>query len=67
MTASVTESDLPLVVVGQEATVTITALDTDVTGTVAQIDQAPASASTGVVSYGIVVTCRTPRRAPSRA
>ena len=56
VTASVTESDLPLVVVGQEATVTITALATDVTGTVAQIDQVPASASTGVVSYGIVVT-----------
>ena len=56
VTASVTESDLPLVVLGQEATVTITALDTDVTGTVAEIDQAPASAGTGVVSYGIVVT-----------
>jgi multidrug efflux pump subunit AcrA (membrane-fusion protein) len=56
VTASVTESDLPLVVVGQAATVTITALGADVTGTVARIDQVPASANSGVVSYGIVVS-----------
>lgn len=56
VTASVTESDLPLVVMGQAATVTITALATDVTGTVAQIDQVPASAGSAVVSYGIVIT-----------
>lgn len=56
VTASVTESDLPLVVVGQEATVTITALSKDVTGKVARIDQSPASSNSGVVSYGIVVT-----------
>jgi multidrug efflux pump subunit AcrA (membrane-fusion protein) len=56
VTASITESDLPLVALGQDATVTITALGTDVPGTVAQIDQVPASASTGVVSYDIVLT-----------
>jgi len=56
VTASVTESDLPLMVVGQKATVTITALSADVSGTVAEIDQVPASAGSGVVSYGIVLT-----------
>jgi len=53
--ASVAESDLPQLTLGQEATVTITALDTDVTGTVARIDQAPASSNSGVVSYGVVI------------
>ncbi|MCU0477285.1 MAG: HlyD family efflux transporter periplasmic adaptor subunit [Chloroflexi bacterium] len=53
--AAVTESDLPLIEVGQVATVAVTAFDTDVTGTVTKIDQEPASSTTGVVSYGIVV------------
>jgi multidrug efflux pump subunit AcrA (membrane-fusion protein) len=55
VSASVSESDLPLLRVGQEATLTITALDTDVTGTVARIDQEATSSSFGVVSYAIVV------------
>jgi macrolide-specific efflux system membrane fusion protein len=55
VTATVAESDLPLLKLGQEATVTITAFDTDVTGTVTKIDQAPASSNSGVVSYGIAV------------
>jgi len=64
VTASITESDLPLLVVGQEATVTITALATDVTGTVSSIAQESASTGAGVVSYGIVVTLA---RAPKGA
>lgn len=55
VTAAVAESDLPLIELGQEATVTISAFDTDVSGTVTTIDQVPASSTTGVVSYGIVV------------
>jgi HlyD family secretion protein len=53
--ATIAESDLPQLKLGQETTVTITALDADTTGTVARIDQAPASSNSGVVSYGIVV------------
>jgi HlyD family secretion protein len=53
--AAVTESDLPLVTSGQAATVTIAAFDDSVEGTVTAIDQQPASSSTGVVSYGIVI------------
>jgi multidrug efflux pump subunit AcrA (membrane-fusion protein) len=53
--AAITESDLPLVELGQEAKVTITAFDAEVAGTVARIDQQPSSSSSGVVSYGIVV------------
>ena len=56
--ATVTESDLPSIALGQEATVTITAFDTDVTGTVERIDQTPASSNTGVVEL------RDRRRAP---
>ncbi len=58
--ASVTESDLPSLALGQEVTVTLAALSIDVTGTVARIDQAPASSSSGVVSYGILVTLADP-------
>ncbi len=54
--ASVTESDLPNVKVGQQATVTITALSKDVTGTVTSVDQVGSSSGTGgVVSYGVDV------------
>ena len=56
VSAAVTESDLPSIVLGQDATVTITAVSKDVTGKVAEIDQTPASSGSGVVSYGIVVT-----------
>lgn len=56
VSASVTESDLPLLEMGQEATVTVTALDTDVTGTVTRVDQEATSSSFGVVSYAIVVS-----------
>jgi HlyD family secretion protein len=54
--AAVTESDLPSIVLGQDATVTITAVAKDVTGKVTTIDQTPASSGSGVVSYGILVT-----------
>jgi RND family efflux transporter MFP subunit len=60
VTASVTESDLPSVKIGQAVTVTITALGTDATGTVARIDQLPASSSSSVVSYGIAVALPKP-------
>jgi HlyD family secretion protein len=54
--ASVTESDLPSIALGQDVTVTVTALATDVTGKVALINQTPATSNSGVVSYGILVT-----------
>lgn len=60
VTAAVTESDLPLVVIGQQATVTITALGKALTGTVSRIDQAPSSGNSSVVSYGIVITLPEP-------
>ena len=56
VTASVTESDLPSIALGQDATVTITALAEEITGKVARIDQTPAASSSGVVSYGIVLS-----------
>jgi multidrug efflux pump subunit AcrA (membrane-fusion protein) len=55
VTASVTESDLPSIKVGQDATVTITALAKDVTGKVTSISQSASSSSGSVVSYGIVI------------
>ncbi len=54
--AAVTESDLPLLRIGQDATVTISALDTDVVGTVETIDQEATSSEFGVVSYAVVVS-----------
>ena len=53
--AAVTESDLPLLRIGQDATVTISALDTDVVGTVETIDQEATSSDFGVVSYAVVI------------
>jgi macrolide-specific efflux system membrane fusion protein len=55
--ASVTESDLPAVKVGQPANVTITALGTAAKGTVSQVDLAGATKSNGgVVSYGVSIS-----------
>jgi HlyD family secretion protein len=57
VTASVTESDLPRIKVGQPVDVTVSALDAKVTGSVASIDVAAATTSaSGVVSYAIVIT-----------
>lgn len=56
ITASVTESDLPRLRVGQPVDVTVTALDADVTGTVESIDTAtPATSASSVVSYNVVI------------
>jgi RND family efflux transporter MFP subunit len=56
VSASVTESDLPMIRVGQPAEIRIDALDADVTGSVREIDVAGATRSAaGVVSYGIVI------------
>ncbi len=56
MAASVTESDLPSVQVGQPAEVTITALNASVPGRVDSVDVAGATKSaSGVVSYGVVI------------
>ena len=57
VTASVTESDLPRIKVGQPVDVTVSALDAKVTGSVASIDVAAATTSaSGVVSYALVIT-----------
>jgi RND family efflux transporter MFP subunit len=56
VSASVTESDLPMIRVDQPAGIRIDALDADVTGSVREIDVAGATRSAaGVVSYGIVI------------
>ena len=58
--ASVTESDLPSVQVGQPAEVTISALDASVHGKVDSVDVAGATKSaSGVVSYGVVISLDT--------
>ena len=60
MAASITESDLPSVQVGQPAAVTITALDAAVHGRVNSVDVAGATKSaSGVVSYGVVISLDT--------
>jgi macrolide-specific efflux system membrane fusion protein len=60
--ASVTESDLPAVKVGQPATVTIGALGTvSSQGTVSEVDLAGATKSaSGVVSYAITISLPNP-------
>ena len=61
VSASITESNLPKVQVGQSAEVSIPALDLTVTGTVDSVDLAGATKSaSGVVSYGIVISLDTP-------
>ena len=58
--ASVTESDLPAIKVGQPADVKITALNASAQGTVRTIDLAGATKSAGgVVSYGITISLPT--------
>ena len=53
-TGTVTESDVSTLAVGQTATVTVTALGSDVTGTVSAV--APTGSSTsGVVGFGVLV------------
>ncbi len=55
--ASVTESDLPAVKVGQPAAVTIGALGASTKGTVSEVDLAGATKSaSGVVSYSITIS-----------
>ncbi len=59
--ASITESNLPSVRVGQSAEVSLPALDLKVVGTVDSVDLAGATKSaSGVVSYGIVISLETP-------
>ena len=68
VTASVTETDLPVVKVGQPASVTIAALGASAQGTVSGVDLAGAAKSAGgVVSYTITIALPTapPGSAPS--
>jgi HlyD family secretion protein len=61
VSGSVPEADLPSMKLGQDATVTLTALAADVAGKVTSIDQTGTSASNGgVVTYGIVVSVPKP-------
>jgi HlyD family secretion protein len=54
--ASVTESDLPRLAVGQPVGVTVTALKAAVTGSVKSLDLAsPTTSASGVVSYNLVI------------
>ena len=57
VTAQFAESDLPSLKVGQDATVTVTALGQDLTGKVSQITPVAAtSGSSSVVTYAVTVT-----------
>ena len=57
ITTDVVESDLADIKVGQTATVTLSAIDADVTGTVAAISPvATSDSSSGVVSYPVTIT-----------
>jgi multidrug efflux pump subunit AcrA (membrane-fusion protein) len=61
VTASVTESDLPSLKVGQPAEVTIPALGAAAPGAVDSVDLAGATKSAaGVVSYSVVIALKTP-------
>jgi RND family efflux transporter MFP subunit len=56
VTASVTESDLPRLKVGQPVDVVVAAIDADVTGSVQSLDLAsPTTSASGVVSYDLVI------------
>jgi RND family efflux transporter MFP subunit len=56
ITTDVVESDLADIEVGQEATVTISAIDTEVTGTVSAISPVAGDGSSGVVAYPVTIT-----------
>jgi RND family efflux transporter MFP subunit len=58
VTASVVESDLPSVKVGQKVAITVSAVNASLTGTVASIALAPSttSGSSSVVSYPVTVS-----------
>jgi RND family efflux transporter MFP subunit len=57
ITTDIVESDLADIKVGQTATVTLSAIDADVTGTVAAISPVASSdTSSGVVSYPVTIT-----------
>jgi macrolide-specific efflux system membrane fusion protein len=61
VTANVVESDVSTLQVGQAATVTVAAIDADLTGTVSSIAPvAESSTSGGVVSYAAVVALDAP-------
>jgi macrolide-specific efflux system membrane fusion protein len=56
ITTDVVESDLADIEVGQPASVTIDALDADVSGTVSAISPVAGDGSSGVVSYPVTIT-----------
>ncbi len=61
VSATVTETDLPALHLGQATSVTITATGASVDGTVTEIDpKGTASGSGGVVSYPVVVSLQSP-------
>jgi len=62
VTANVVESDISKLQVGQAATVTVAAIDADLTGTVTAIAPVAesSSSSTGVVSYAVTVALNAP-------
>jgi RND family efflux transporter MFP subunit len=59
ITTDVVESDLADIEVGQEAAVTVSAIDADLTGTVSAISPVASSdSSSGVVSYPVTITLK---------
>ncbi len=61
ITASVTETNLPRLALGQPADVTIASLDAKVTGSVSAIDLAnPTKSASGIVSYDVVIGVAAP-------
>jgi macrolide-specific efflux system membrane fusion protein len=60
VSTDVVESDLANIKVGQTASVTISALDTTVDGTVSAISPVVGDSTSGVVSYPVTVTLKAP-------
>jgi macrolide-specific efflux system membrane fusion protein len=62
VTANVVESDISTLQIGQAATVTVSAIDADLTGTVTAIAPVAedSSSSSGVVSYAVTVALNAP-------
>ena len=58
VTTDVVESDLPAIQTGQAASVTVTAIGTDLGGTVTAISPTATTSTSGVVSYPVTITIK---------
>lgn len=58
VTTDVVESDLPAIQTGQAASVTVTAIGTDLSGTVTAISPTASTSQSGVVSYPVTISIK---------